>query len=559
MDAGTDETSSTSCSPDVGGSAEGPLAAPIMASALTVLFLNLRYPKPSISLSPSGDVALGGAVTVQCRGRHQIMRFLLYQDGNPNVLQDAEPAGDLAEFPIRDVSQRDAGSYSCYHHDKVYPFTWSHPSDPVELVVAGELPGSVSPVPAPHPAGPSGAGACARGQADTVPHSGLGGAWHRGGGDSAEGPLAAPIMASAPMIIFLGCWLAGQSRVSGQTTYSKPSISLHPSREVTPGEAVTVRCQAPYQNMRFLLYKDGNRTALQEVELAGNVAEFPIRNVSRRDAGSYHCRYSNKTDASASSHPSDPVELVVAERSYPKPNIYLRPGGGVSLGGAVTVWCRGQHRGVRFVLNKEGRHFPSVDSDGFEVVFPISNVSREDGGSYSCSYHSGSEPFAVSYPSNPVKVLVRGGTDLGHPGAAPAPTHPPGSPGPGGSESPASLGLTSSIITRASAAAAGFLLLLVAFVCFRKTRARKGAAPRPSSTSPLRVLKTPTMQDPVYTSMDEGKETQTLEPDPDGLTYAELDGQALQAKWGGPTPAPAPEPAQPSVYAVINVSRGAPQ
>ncbi|XP_065427789.1 platelet glycoprotein VI-like isoform X2 [Chrysemys picta bellii] len=126
-------------------------------------------------------------------------------------------------------------------------------------------------------------------------------------------------MASAPMIIFLGCWLAGQSRVSGQTTYSKPSISLHPSREVTPGEAVTVRCQAPYQNMSFLLYKDGNRTALQEVEPAGNVAEFPIRNVSRRDAGRYHCRYSNKTDASASSHPSDPVELVVAGRTDPTP------------------------------------------------------------------------------------------------------------------------------------------------------------------------------------------------------------------------------------------------
>ncbi|XP_053866167.1 platelet glycoprotein VI-like [Malaclemys terrapin pileata] len=117
MDAGTDETSSTSCSPDVGGSAEGPLAAPIMASALTVLLLDLRYPKPSISLRPRGRVALGGAVTVQCRGRHQNMRFLLYQDGNPNVLQDAEPAGDLAEFPICDVSQRDAGSYSCYHHD----------------------------------------------------------------------------------------------------------------------------------------------------------------------------------------------------------------------------------------------------------------------------------------------------------------------------------------------------------------------------------------------------------------------------------------------------------
>ncbi|KAM7134560.1 uncharacterized protein RBU57_017582 [Macrochelys suwanniensis] len=89
--------------------------------------------------------------------------------------------------------------------------------------------------------------------------------------------------------------------------------------------------------------------------------------------------------------------------------------------------------------------------------------------------------------------------------------------------------------------------------------AGKGAAPRPSSTSPFGVLKAPAQQDPVYASIDEGKETQTLEPDPgtDGLTYAELDGQALQAKRGDP--APAPEPAQPSVYAAINVSQGAPQ
>ncbi|CAM5173495.1 unnamed protein product [Eretmochelys imbricata] len=49
------------------------------------------------------------------------------------------------------------------------------------------------------------------------------------------------------------------------------------------------------------------------------------------------------------------------------------------------------------------------------------------------------------------------------------------------------------------------------------------------------------------------------EPDPgaDGLTYAELDGQVLQAKPG--SPALAHEPAQPSVYAAINVSWGTPQ
>uniref|UniRef100_A0A674JZ71 Ig-like domain-containing protein n=1 Tax=Terrapene triunguis TaxID=2587831 RepID=A0A674JZ71_9SAUR len=88
--------------------------------------------------------------------------------------------------------------------------------------------------------------------------------------------------------------------------------------------------------------------------------------------------------------------------SYPKPNI------SVSLGGTVVVRCWGQHQDVRFVLNKEGRHFPPVDSDGFEAVFSSSNVHRDLGGSYSCSYHSKSEPFAVSYPSDPVELVVRG-------------------------------------------------------------------------------------------------------------------------------------------------------
>uniref|UniRef100_A0A8C3HNH8 Ig-like domain-containing protein n=1 Tax=Chrysemys picta bellii TaxID=8478 RepID=A0A8C3HNH8_CHRPI len=98
-------------------------------------------PKPNISLHPSGRVALrGGAVTIWCHGRHQNMRFLLYKVGNLNVLQDLEPAGDVAEFPICNVSQRDAGSYRCRYSTKSDPPMWSEPSDPVELVVAGEGP-----------------------------------------------------------------------------------------------------------------------------------------------------------------------------------------------------------------------------------------------------------------------------------------------------------------------------------------------------------------------------------------------------------------------------------
>ncbi|XP_044844454.1 immunoglobulin superfamily member 1-like, partial [Mauremys mutica] len=97
---------------------------------------------------------------------------------------------------------------------------------------------------------------------------------------------------------------------------------------------------------------------------------------------------------------------VWGEPSYPKPNISLSPSGGVSLGGAVTVQCCGQHQGLQFVLNKEGRHLQSVNSD-YLALFHINNVNREHGGIYSCSYHSQSELSAVSDPSDPMELVVR--------------------------------------------------------------------------------------------------------------------------------------------------------
>ncbi|XP_039366036.1 immunoglobulin superfamily member 1-like [Mauremys reevesii] len=98
---------------------------------------------------------------------------------------------------------------------------------------------------------------------------------------------------------------------------------------------------------------------------------------------------------------------VWGEPSYPKPNIsLLSPSWGVSLGGAVTVQCCSQHEGLQFVLNKEGRRVQIVNSD-FLALFLINNVSREDGGSYNCSYHNQSEPSAMSDPSDPMELVVR--------------------------------------------------------------------------------------------------------------------------------------------------------
>uniref|UniRef100_A0A8C3SWZ3 Ig-like domain-containing protein n=1 Tax=Chelydra serpentina TaxID=8475 RepID=A0A8C3SWZ3_CHESE len=109
---------------------------------------SLLPPSPTPSQTHRGSLG-------QWDPQSQSVRFLLYKDGNRTVLQEAEPTRNVAEFPIRDVSRRHGGKYLCYYRSKSDPPVWSHPSDPVELVVAGEGPGSASPLPAPPPAGPS--------------------------------------------------------------------------------------------------------------------------------------------------------------------------------------------------------------------------------------------------------------------------------------------------------------------------------------------------------------------------------------------------------------------
>uniref|UniRef100_A0A8C4WU61 Ig-like domain-containing protein n=1 Tax=Gopherus evgoodei TaxID=1825980 RepID=A0A8C4WU61_9SAUR len=166
--------------------------------------------------------------------------------------------------------------------------------------------------------------------------------------------------------------------------FLKPTIWVSPSRVVALGRNVTIRCEGQDLGMEFVLCKAGHpNQQVQSVVPEGKMAEFPIASVGQEDGGSYTCYYHSITDQSRWSFPSNPVEIIVGEPSYPKPNISGIPSRGVSVGEAMAIWCRRQRQGVRFVLNKEGRHFPPVDSDGFGAVFPISNVSREDGGSYS--------------------------------------------------------------------------------------------------------------------------------------------------------------------------------
>ncbi|XP_065427972.1 T-cell-interacting, activating receptor on myeloid cells protein 1-like [Chrysemys picta bellii] len=300
-------------------------------------------------------------------------------------------------------------------------------------------------------------------------------------------------MASALTSLFLGCWLAERSRVLGEGSLPKPSISISPSGVIPMGGNVTIRCQHQHLGMRFLLYKAGDGNYLTYTDPAGSEAEFPITSARREHGGSYTCRYSNRTGPAAYSEPSDPVQIIVAgEGPYPAPRLPApnparsqeisaspdpaegtpswgagmeslgwSPGLGGCLGLALTgcllctdpslprpsislsltsvtvsgadatIRCQGQRRDVRFFLYKAGDWNPQqqMDPAGGRAEFRIPIVGRQHGGIYSCSYRPQSEPFLSSQPSEPVQLVVAGGTDPTQPGAAPVPTQPASPPG----------------------------------------------------------------------------------------------------------------------------------
>ncbi|KAF0883554.1 GPVI protein, partial [Crocuta crocuta] len=94
------------------------------------------YTKPSLSAQPGPAVSPGGDVTLQCRSQYGFDQFALYKEGDTKPYKGPE-RWYRADFPIITVTAAHSGVYRCYSFSSKYPYLWSAPSDPLELVVTG--------------------------------------------------------------------------------------------------------------------------------------------------------------------------------------------------------------------------------------------------------------------------------------------------------------------------------------------------------------------------------------------------------------------------------------
>uniref|UniRef100_A0A096NXW9 Leukocyte immunoglobulin like receptor A2 n=1 Tax=Papio anubis TaxID=9555 RepID=A0A096NXW9_PAPAN len=101
--------------------------------------------KPSLSVQPGPVVAPGENLTLQCGSDAGYDRFALYKEGEGDFLQrpGRQPQAGLsqANFPLGPVRVSHGGQYRCSGAHNLSS-EWSAPSDPLDILIAGQIRGT---------------------------------------------------------------------------------------------------------------------------------------------------------------------------------------------------------------------------------------------------------------------------------------------------------------------------------------------------------------------------------------------------------------------------------
>ncbi|XP_063575726.1 leukocyte immunoglobulin-like receptor subfamily B member 1 [Pongo abelii] len=98
--------------------------------------------KPSLSVQPGPVLAPGESLTLQCGSDVGYDRFALHKEGERDLLQlpGRQPQAGLsqANFTLGPVSRSHGGQYRCYGARTVSS-EWSAPSDPLDILITGQI------------------------------------------------------------------------------------------------------------------------------------------------------------------------------------------------------------------------------------------------------------------------------------------------------------------------------------------------------------------------------------------------------------------------------------
>ncbi|XP_066127241.1 leukocyte immunoglobulin-like receptor subfamily A member 6 isoform X1 [Saccopteryx bilineata] len=394
-------------------------------------------PKPMLWAEPGSVIPWRDPVTLWCQGTLGAEKYHLHKEGSTQLWDRQKPlkSENKAKFPIKYMTERDAGRYYCRYLNST---DWSELSDPLELVVQGfySKP-SLSALPSPV--------VTSGGNVTLQCYSWEGFdrfiltkeekhrfSWtldsqsHLRGRYRALFPVGPVNPSHRWTFKCYGCYRdrsqvwsppsdALELLVSGVS--QKPSLLTQQGPIVVFGESLTLQCHSDVGYDRFVLIKEGGHDLPQNLVLqpqAGlSQANFSLDTVSSSHGGQYRC-YGGHNLSSEWSAPSDPVDILVAEWLPDRPSLSVQPNNTVDSGENVTLLCQSQSPTDTFLLSKEGTANPPVRlrselrAQQYQAEFSMCPVTSAHGGTYSCYRSQGSNPYLLSHPSESLELLVSG-------------------------------------------------------------------------------------------------------------------------------------------------------
>ncbi|XP_047646366.1 leukocyte immunoglobulin-like receptor subfamily B member 3 isoform X2 [Phacochoerus africanus] len=536
-------------------------------------------PKPFIWADPAPIVPKGSPVTLWCQGSLQADVYRLYKVGDSRLWKDEAPQDprNTARFHFESLSSHHAGQYQCAYYSWK---GWSRRSDPLALVVTGQY---TAPSLSAHPSPVVASGgnvslSCSsqfwlgtlyllkEGGAEPPRRS----AWRKFGNSGRREALfpVGPVNASHggtyrcydspssdPYL-----WSQPSDPLHLQVTgvYREPSLSAQPGSLVLLGDRLTLQCRSDAGFGRFALTKDEGSTPPLRLN-SQHSPDFPLGRVSHTRGGRYRC-YTAHNLSDAWSAPSAPLDVLIAGM-YQKPSLSAHPRTSVSWGENVTLQCRSEIVLDTFHLFKEGSLAPAQSLRLQDMVAPVqanftlSPMTSAHNETYRCYTSQSTSPYVLSNPSDPLQLLISGGSKDGL------------------MESGLQRGLPwyLSLLIGVSVAFV-LLLLLLLFLLIRQRQQqrgqdthRKSAAAsvakdrgQQKSSSPAADIQEEKLYAVMkHTWLKDGnpRDSQAAESDgPQDVTYAQLNHVTLRQGTTAPPPSQAGEPpAEPSVYATLAI------
>uniref|UniRef100_A0A8C3X5W8 Ig-like domain-containing protein n=1 Tax=Catagonus wagneri TaxID=51154 RepID=A0A8C3X5W8_9CETA len=421
------------CSPPA--AQPGPRGADAMAPRLTALLCLGTLPKPTLWAEPGPVVTWGSPVTMWCQGTLGAQEFSLDKEGSPDqwYRRSSVEARDKAKFSIPHMTQDYAGRYRCYYTNHA---AFSEPSDILELVVTGAY-GKPALADLPSPVVASGGNVTLRC-----------GSWqgynrfiltkdgeHKSswildtqgppfGQTQALFPVGPVTSSHGGTFRCYGCY-----RHTPQV-WSHPSdpLELQVSGEEPAGQAGTRLCTGPAGGAPGggMLGPGGRVPREGGTDRQGRGPAEPQFRTGGAGSPSPPCSLGRLPVTPFLSLGRLPVTPFLSLGQLPvtpflslgqfpvTPSLSVQPGPSVASGQNVTLLCRSWRPMDTFLLSKEGAaHAPprlrsKPQAGQHQALFSVSPVTSAHGGTYRCYGSRDSDPYLLSFPSDPLELVVSG-------------------------------------------------------------------------------------------------------------------------------------------------------